>query len=368
MAGRGDEYRLAIRIAGEIDKSLKESTNLTRKELNKLARDTVKASREADTFGQKLNQQLHEVEPVFSGIEKAGKAAFQAVAVAAGTATAAIGGISAFSYSAGSGFESAFAGVKKTVDATNAEYAIFEKNIRAMAKDEIPQTAEELSAIAESAGQLGIQKENLMSFTRTMADMDVATNLTSEDAATEFARFANITQMKQEYFGNLGSTVVALGNNLATTESEITAMGLRLGAAGKQVNMSESQIMGYAAALSSVGIEAEAGGSAFSKLIVNMQLAAETGSDSLAQYAEVAGMSAGEFKEAFQNDAAGAIETFLMGLNDAEHNGRTAIAVLDDMGIKEVRLRDTLLRAAGAGDLFSNSLKLQIGHGRKTRP
>lgn len=357
MAGRGDEYRLAIRIAGEIDRSLQESTNLTRKELNKLARDTVKASREATTFGQKLEQQLQEVEPVFSGIEKAGKAAFQAVAVAAGTATAAIGGIAAFSFSVGSGFESAFAGVKKTVDATESEYAILEKNIRATAK-EMPQTAEELSAIAESAGQLGIEKENLIDFTKTMANMGVATNLSSEDAATEFARFANITQMSQKNFGNLGSTVVALGNNLATTEAEITAMSLRLGAAGKQVNMSEPQIMGYAAALSSVGIEAEAGGSAFSKLIVNMQLAAETGSDSLGQYAAVAGMSAGEFKDAFQKDAAGAIEVFLMGLNDAERNGKTAIAVLDEMGIKEVRLRDTLLRAAGAGDLFSNSLQI----------
>ena len=135
LAKRGDEYKLAIRIAGEIDKSLYNSTNLTRKELNKIARETVKASHEATTFGKKVEQQLQEVEPVFSGIEKAGKAAFQAVAVAAGTAATAIGGISAFSYSAGSGFESAFAGVKKTVDATDNEYAIMEKNIRAMAKE-----------------------------------------------------------------------------------------------------------------------------------------------------------------------------------------------------------------------------------------
>ncbi len=353
MAGRSDEYKLAIRIAGAVDKSLQDSTNLTRRELNKIARETVKASHEAVSFGQ----QLQDVEPVFSGIEKAGKAAFQAVAAAAGTAAAAVGGIAAFSYSSGSGFESAFAGVRKTVDATESEYAVLEQNIRTMAK-EMPQTAENLSAIAESAGQLGIEKENLTDFTKTMADMDVATNMTSEDAATEFARFANITQMQQQYFGNLGSTVVALGNNLATTESEITSMSLRLAAAGKQINMSEAQIMGYAAALSSVGIEAEAGGSAFSKLMINMQLAAETGSDSLGQYAEVAGMSAGQFKEAFQNDAAGAIEAFLSGLSNAERNGKTAIAVLDEMGIKEVRLRDTLLRAAGAGDLFSDSIKI----------
>ena len=45
-------------------------------------------------------------------------------------------------------------------------------------------------------------------------------------------------------------------------------MGLRLAGACHQVGMSEAQIMGFAAALSSVGIEAEAGGSAFSKVMV----------------------------------------------------------------------------------------------------
>ena len=116
--------------------------------------------------------------------------------------------------------------------------------------------------------------------------------------------------------------------------------------------------MGLSAALSSVGIEAEMGGSAMSKVMINMQLAVETGNESLKSFAHVAGMSADEFARAYKEDAANALIAFLSGLNDTERLGMSAIAVLDEMEISEVRLRDTLLRAAGASDLFDNSIEL----------
>ena len=86
-----------------------------------------------------------------------------------------------------------------------------------------------------------------------MIDMGESTNLSAETAATELARFANIVGMSQDKFSNLGSAIVELGNNYATTESEISAMSLRLAGAGKQIGMSEGDILGFAAALSSVG-------------------------------------------------------------------------------------------------------------------
>lgn len=254
-------------------------------------------------------------------------------------------------------FESAFAGVRKTVDASEEDLAKLRDGIRDMAK-EIPAAATEIAGVAEAAGQLGIRTENILGFTRTMIDLGEATNLSAEQAATSLARLANITQMPQDQFDRLGSTIVALGNNLATTEAEIVEMGLRLAGAGKQVGLTEAQILGLAGALSSVGIEAQAGGSAFSRVMVDMQLAVETGSERLEQFARVAGMSTDEFRRAFQEDAAGAIIAFIQGLSTAEERGMSAIAVLDEMGITEIRLRDALLRAAGAGDLFNESIMI----------
>jgi len=358
---KNKEYELAIKIAGEIEKSFYDSTKLTKKELQDMAKqaaETAKISSDIPaSLRNELQSGLRDAKPFFTGLEDMARTSFKAIV---GVASAAGIGITTglgASISVGPEFESAFAGVKKTVNATDVELLQMRDDIRQMARDVLPQTAAELSGIAESAGQLGIQTENVINFTKTMADMDVSTDLSSTEAAEEFAQFANITEMSQECFSNLGSVVVDLGNNMATTESDIVSMGMRIAAAGHQVKLSESDIMAYATSLSSVGIEAEAGGSAFSKMLVNLQMATETGKG-LKDYAKVAGMTGEQFKETFQQDATGAINAFLAGLNDTERNGKSAIAVLNDMGLTEVRLRDTLLRAANASELFDNALEI----------
>ena len=346
------EIQLAIQIAGRIDKSLGNSIDVTKKELRSLAIDVARSQKEMTLSGA--------IDSVSDGIEGITNRALGLTKVVAGAAVgagAALTGLGVAAVNAGSDFESAFAGIRKTVDATEQEYAVLEDSIRDMAKN-MPMTASELAEIGESAGQLGIHTENLEDFIQTMADLSVATNLTSEDAASQFAKFANITGMAQDQFDEMGSTVVALGNNMATTEADIMNMAMRLAGAGSQINMSEADILGYSAALSSVGIEAEAGGSALSKVMVSMQLAVETGTEDLKDYANVAGMAADEFQQLFKTDPSRALSAFITGLGDTDRLGKSAIAVLDEMGISEVRLRDTLLRAASAGDLFENSLQI----------
>lgn len=358
---KNKEYELAIKIAGEVEKSFYESIKLTRKELQDIAKQAAMTATAAEagygSIGSRIREGLKDAAPVFSGLERAAKASFKSLAVMAGSAGTGISDGLIGSIHVGSEFESAFAGVKKTVNATNKELERMRGDIRRMAKEEIPMTAAELSAIAEMGGQLGIHNENIIDFTATMTNMDMATNLTSEEAATEFSQFANIVDMSQDKFGNLGSTVVELGNNMETTEADIMSMGMRIAAAGDQVNLSEADIMAYSAVLSSVGIEAEAGGTVFSKMLAKLQMAVETGKG-LKSYAEVAGMTGEEFKQAFGRDVTTAINAFLSGLGDTERNGKSAIAVLDDMGLAEVRLRDTLLKAANASGMFEGALEM----------
>lgn len=268
-----------------------------------------------------------------------------------------IAGAAAMAVKTNIDFENAFTGVAKTVDMSGAELDKFTDKIIDMT-NEMPQSVEELSAVAEAAGQLGIEKENLVDFTDTMVRLGDSTNVASEEAASALAKFANITGMSQTRFRDLGNVIVKLGNNFATTEADIINMSTRIAAAGKQAGMSEPEIMGFSAALSAVGLEAEAGGTAFSKLLNDMTLAVQTGSSELNQFASVAGMSASQFKRAFEQDAAGAVQKFIQGLADAEKNGKSAVQILDEMGIKEVRLRDALLRAAGASDTFTEAVKM----------
>lgn len=254
-------------------------------------------------------------------------------------------------------YESAFAGVRKTTDATEAEYQKLSKGIRQMSK-EMPASAVSIAQVAEAAGQLGIKKEDILKFSKTMVDLGVATNLTATEAATSLARFSNIMGTSANDVDRLGSTIVHLGNNTATTEREIVEMGMRLAGAGKQVGLTEAQVLGLAAAMSSVGIEAEMGGSAMSKLLVQMKLATTQGGEALDNFAKASGVSASQFKQAFEKDASQGLLMFLKGLKNASAQGKSAIEILDEMGISEVRLRDTILRAAESNEKFGETLNI----------
>lgn len=339
-----DEMGDALRETGvDMDDLGKSSAQLSAR-IDALKQNQEEAAEKAQTFGDKASQAFGAVHEaiVAAGIATALKEVYEYFADCA---------------QASMDFESAMTGVAKTTDFTDEELAAMSESIQEMST-EIPATTDELAGIAEAAGQLGIHKESLLDFTEIMAMLGTATNMTADEAATSLSRLANITGMSQEDFDRLGATIVDLGNNLATTEKEIVDMSLRIAGAGAQVGMTEAEIMAFSGALSSVGIEADAGGSAFSTLISNMSLAVQKGGDELAQFADVAGMSAGEFAAAFEDDAAAAIIQFVQGLGAMDAQGRSAIAVLDEMGLSDIRMRDALLRAAGASDTFTNALQI----------
>lgn len=318
-------------------------------QLQRYSNQISEVTNKIETGSEKIKEFGNKVTEAGGKIEDAGK---KLQGFSAATATALIA-----SAKAAIDFDDAFTGVEKTVDGTEEQLQELKQGIRDLAK-EIPSSTTEIAAVAEAAGQLGIKTEDVLSFTKVMIDLGNATNLSADEAASALAKFANVTKMSASNYSNLGSVIVALGNNFATTESDIVSMATRLASTGELTGLTESQIMALATAMSSVGIEAEAGGSAMSKLLKKIQMAVETGGKELNQFAKVSGVSVKEFKKAFGEDAVGALSMFLSGLNDTKRNGKSAIAVLDDMGLTEVRLSNTILSLASSGDLLTNAINL----------
>lgn len=254
-------------------------------------------------------------------------------------------------------WETAFTGVRKTVDGSDKEIAALEGELRKLART-LPATHEEIAGVAEAAGQLGIKRKDIAEFTKVMIDLGNTTDLTAEEAATGLAKFSNIMGTSASDVDRLGSALVALGNDGASTEADILAMGLRIAGAGHQIGLSEAQVLGFASALSSVGIEAEAGGSSISTVMIKIAAATAKGGDAVSKFAEIAGMSSDEFSAKFRTDAAGAIVAFVAGLSKMQKAGGDVFGVLDDLGLSEIRVRDALLRTAGASDLLSKSLQV----------
>ncbi|MBN1610375.1 MAG: phage tail tape measure protein, partial [Polyangiaceae bacterium] len=392
-------------------------------------------------------------------VTRAGQSMMAAGAKMTAGVTAPIVGLGVAAAKAAIDVESAFAGVIKTtdglVDSTGTLTAAGEslkQQFRDLAK-EVPLAVEELMHIGEIGGQLGIGKDQLIEFTRTIAALGVSTNLSTDEAATALARISNIFAVSTDDMGEnvarLGSTIVALGNNFATTEAEITNFALRIAGAGKIAGLSQADILAIGTAMSSVGVQAEAGGTAVQKVLIAMNtavtstgqafvdntaaigmmeqklmslnanlvryeaqtgmtagqmrdlyqafregggsleefgrqlgdsgrqklfetvlaidatreamaaLAAEQGkpvnTGNLTTFAKVAGMTATEFKAAWQEDAAGAFQKFVEGL---AAEGDNAVNVLSDLGLEDQRLVRSFLSLANAGDLLGETIAM----------
>ncbi len=277
------------------------------------------------------------------------------LAAMAGGYAAVIGGTYALTGKQAKDYESAFVGVEKAVTGTGEELAVIGEGILDMSQTDVIATANEIAAVAEAAGQLGIQTDKILDFSKVITDLDESTNLDAENGAADLAKFANITKMAQDDFDRLGSTIVDLGNNYATTEADIVSMGTRLASTGELTGLTEAEIMAMATALSSLGIEAEAGGSAASKFLKSFAVAEATGK--MEEYADVAGMTEEAFVRLYNESNLAAVAAFTKGLNDEERNGKSAIQILEEMGVKEVRLSNAILALAASDDILTKTVE-----------
>lgn len=317
-------------------------------------------------------------------------------------------------YDTAASYEAAFTGVRKTTDATEAQYQELYAGLLAL---KTPTKFESMAGIMEMAGQLGVVREELLDFTEAYDMLQISTNIQGEQGAADIAKFLNITEGGTQNIKRFGGTVVDLGNNFATTEQDILHMATRMASTGDLVGMYVPDILAIATAMSSVGIEAEAGGSAAGKLMKKMQLASEVGTSSwqtlmdaarvefpdesinsihdlqmqldlmkstdvkawavslgmtadeltkavgaaadLEYFAQISGKTAEQFQKDWSSNPAQSMLDFFMGLNQLDASGtESAVAMLDKMGITEIRLSNMVAAMTSNPKLLQDALAM----------
>lgn len=255
-------------------------------------------------------------------------------------------------------FETGLVGVGKTTGMAGNDLKAFGNDISKMSSV-IPVSTNDLLGLAETAGQLGIHgKKDLLEFTRVMAEMGSATNLAGEEGAKQMARFANVMGLDVgKSIRQVGNSVVRLGNNFATSEAEIMDMSSRLAASSRLVGITTPNVLGLATAMSSVGIEAEAGGTAMSTVMTKVDKAVASGGAKLQNFAKVAGMSAEDFAAKWKSKPTEALQDLMKGLDSASKSGGNMNQILDMLGIKGVRESNAVKSLAQNHELLSEAIK-----------
>ena len=314
-------------------------------------------------------------------------------------------------------FEQGLVGVGKTTGLAGEDLKDFGDEISQMSS-EIPVSTKDLLQLSETAGQLGIHgKGDLLEFTKVMAEMGSATNLAGEEGAKSLARFANIMGLDVgQNIRQVGNAVVRLGNNFATSEGEIMEMSKRLAASSRLVGVTTPGVLALATAMSSVGIEAEAGGTAMSQImkklgdysvgtegriaslrkklegtgytIEDISARVEEGGRGVGDYlynigqqvgmskkelrkvveeategqkrlnklADVTGMNAKQFSDLWRNDPMMAVQAFMKGLDDLQKSGGDMSQVLDELGIKGIRETNAVKSLAQNHELLADAI------------
>lgn len=302
--------------------------------------------------------------------------------------------------------------VKKTVDGTAEDYQALHDAALEYSKVNAV-SASEILDIEALGAQLGFTlekfengKSQVQEFGEVVSGLDIATNMSAEQAGTELAQFFNIMREGKEQASNYGSTIVGLGNSFATTESDISAMAMRIAGAGKSIGLSSADVLGMAAALTSLGIEAEAGGTAISTIMSGIDASAavanentskwaremgmsisefsramrsggeeaerlaaavgmsqeeiidymESGGDAVSDWAATAGMDAVEFAALWSDKPVEAFSAVMQGMHGAVEEGGNLSIILSELGIDSVRQTDMMKRLANSGDFMSRAV------------
>ena len=220
---------------------------------------------------------------------------------------------------------------------------------------------EELNELAGAAGRLGIQgKENIVGFVDAADKINVALgDDLGEGAIDQIGKLTMVfgedkTKGLNGAMLATGSAINELGASSSANTGFITEFTSRVAGMAMQAKISQTDIMGYASALSQAGVEGEVASGVFAQFVTKMFT-------DPAKFAKAAGLDIQAFTNLLKTDANQAILQFLEAmqqkggfdqlapmLKSLKMQGTQAIPVLTSMAAKLTELKEAQDLAAKA--------------------
>lgn len=221
---------------------------------------------------------------------------------------------------------------------------------------------DELSRITQLGAQMGVANEKLAAFTETTAKFVAVTGISADAGATLFGRletsFTNDVQEFPDFFDRVGSSIAKVGAATVATDPEIAAMMNQIGSLGASAGMNAREVVGLAAALSSVRVQPELARGTLTRIFGQLNRDVAEGSPRLASFGKLMGATAEEAGALWESDPSKFFTALIKGLNETHKGGGNLTTTLDALGIKASRDVSALTKLAVGYEVLDKSMRV----------
>lgn len=265
-------------------------------------------------------------------------------------------------YDVVSTFDSGLRNVEKTTGLTTKETNELGKSFVDLSKSLKIVSSNDLTQYATIAGQLGVKgTKDILAFTEALAKLEIASNISGEDGGAEIARTLTLVDGGVQNVKAFADEIVNLGNNFAATEKEILGNAESIAQNVGIYKIGRQDVLAFATATKSVGIEAELVGSTFNRTLAIFEKSIRTG-DGLKTILSLIGGTQASLSKRFKEDASGVFVDFVGALNKVYKSGGSVNKELEAIGVNAVRDQRVIQSLAANGfDVLTRALDTARG-------
>lgn len=246
-------------------------------------------------------------------------------------------------------FNDGLLNVSKTTGLTGSALQSFSDDIIKLSRALKTVSTDKLLEYASVAGQLGVKgSQNILAFSEALAKLETASDISGEEGASQIARLLQLVDGGVANIKAFGDEIVQLGNNFPATESEILANATRIAQSTGIYKLGRQEILAYATATKSVGVEAELVGSTLGRTLGVLEKTIRSGKG-VDEVLRLVGGSQAELGNRFREDASGVLMDFIGGLNRTSTTAADFNKSLEAVGITAQRDRDVIGSLASKG-------------------